>query len=89
MILARQIMMKHKNFFYMINNCIFFSSGYYSHPRTYYSHPKIYFVLLFIIQIPETKMISMATQHDFLPNRILQSNLAKSKDDLLETPEQI
>lgn len=61
----------------MINDFILFSPRYCSHLRTL-------LVLVPTIPIPKTKIISIATQQDFLPNQILKKSLAEKIDDFLK-----
>ena len=75
-------MKKHEVLLDMINNCISFSPKYYLHPKT---------PLVPVPTMPtaETEIISMATQQNVLPNRILKRGLVEKINDFLKIPEKI
>ena len=77
MILGRPWMKKHRVLLDMINDCISFFLG-------YCSHPGAPLVLVPTIPTAETEIISMATQQDVLPNRILKRGSAEKIDDFLK-----
>ena len=56
-------MKKHEVLLDMINKCILFSPG-------YYSHLKALLVPVSTMLVAKTEIISMAIQQDVLPNRI-------------------
>ena len=75
-------MKKHGVLLDMINNPILFSPG-------YCLYPKAPLVPVPTMPTDETKIISMATQQDVLPNQILKRGLAEKIDDFLKIPEKI
>lgn len=75
-------MNKHGILLNMINNSIFFSFRYYF----YLGMPS---VLVLTILIAKTKMISIITYQDILPNQILKNGLAEKIDNFLKIPKKI
>lgn len=82
MILGRLWMKKNGVLLDMINDSITFSPEYYTHPGA----PS--FLILTMLSV-NTKIISMATQKDVLPNRILKKGLAEKIDKFLKISEEL